>query len=57
MIATTTNPVIMVLASMGFFIMQLFAFLAIMFIIVVAVGWPIKMYVGSIKNIIRRAGR
>lgn len=57
MINAVTNSYIFLIASMGLFLLQLIAILVIMYLFVIAIGWPVKMLFHNIKMIIRRGGQ
>ena len=49
------NVYIFLLTSMGLFLIQLFAYLLIFYIAVRLVGWPIKILMRRMRQIIRRS--
>lgn len=57
MINTVTNTYIFLIASMGMFLLQLTAILIIMYLFVLAIGWPVKKLFHNIKLVIRRGGQ
>lgn len=57
MINAVTNTYIFLIASMGIFLLQLTAILIIMYLFVLAIGWPIKRLFHNIKLVIRRGGQ
>ena len=57
MINAVTNSYIFLIASMGLFLLQLVAILTIMYLFVLAIGWPVKKLFHDIKLVIRRGGQ
>jgi len=57
MINAVTNSYIFLIASMGLFLLQLVAILTIMYLFVMAIGWPVKTLFRNIKMVIRRGGQ
>lgn len=51
------NVYIFMMTSIGIFLVQLFAYLAIFWIIVVIVGHPIKILTRKMRQLINRANR
>ncbi len=48
------NTYIFLLTSMALFLMQLFAYLVVMWIIILVIGYPIKKLIKSILFLIKR---
>ena len=46
------NPIISVYVLMAIWLFSLLAYLAIMYIIVVIVGWPIKILISNFKKLV-----
>jgi hypothetical protein len=54
-VVATSTPMILLVSSVGLFLIQLFGIMCVLYIVFMIIGWPIKRLAYRMKQIIKRA--